>query len=267
VRLRARRAIVIALGLASPPALSAQTQVVVPNVYTNTGATAVSAVPIHIQNNPWTFQLIYHESQLTGLIGKDLTAISYRRGATEGGGYPLQTTTWSNYVVRLGPSVAPSSATGTFANNFTAAPTLVNSGPWTVPFLAWQNFGPPGPNPWGPALAFDTPYHYTGGHLAMLITHPGSDNPFIGNALIDSAGSTSPGQGIDFTYRASTGFDAASGSASVFMPVVQFTAVQPVPEPTTCLLGGAAVLAAGAAVRRLRRREPPAPLASDGGSQ
>src|SRR5439155_19166976 len=113
-------------------------------------------------------------------------------------------------------------------------------------------------NPWGPVIAFDTPYHYTGGNLAMLITHPGSDNTNIGNALMDTTTSTSPGLGSDFAYYANTGFDVSSGSSSAFMPIVQFTAVQPVPEPATCLLAGATLMGVGAAIRRLRRRDPAA---------
>ena len=106
----------------------------------------------------------------------------------------------------------------------------------TAGFLAWPNNGPGAPNPWGPEIGFDTPYHYTGGHLAMLITHPGSDNPNIGNALLDAAGMNTPGRGIDYSYFAGQGFDINSGSSSNFLPVVRFTAVEPVPEPATWMI-------------------------------
>jgi hypothetical protein len=222
-------------------------------VYENADGPASSPLPIHAQGNPWTFQLVLHESQLVAMLGMEITAISYRRSATEGGGYPLQTTTWSDYRIRMGPSVAPSAAAGTFASNFTAPATQVRSGSLTVPPFAWPNNGPPGPNPWGPEITFNTPYLYTGGNLAMLITHPGSDNPSIGNALIDSAGSASPGQGTAYRYFAGQGFDVASGSPSVFMPIVRFTTVAPVPEPGSALLAGAVVVVVGA-VTALRRR-------------
>jgi hypothetical protein len=262
MRLPARSLTLAVFGLAASPPALAQVNVVVPNIYTNALGGGVSAVPIDIQGHSWTIQLIYDQGQLTNLVGQDITGIAYRRGApAAGGGYPLQTTTWSNYVVRLGPSVAPTAATGTYATNFTTAPTQVRSGPWTVPPFAWPNNGPPGPNPWGPVLTFDTPYHYSGGNLAMLITHAGSDNPNIGNALMETTTSTSPGLGIDFAYYANTGFDVSSGSASGFMPVVQFTAVQPVPEPASCLLTGAVVLAVGVARRPPRRRVLPLPMA------
>lgn len=230
------------------------TGVVVPNVYTNQNGLGVTALPIDIQGHPRTLQWIISAGQLTNLVGMDLTGISYRRGATQGGSYPLVTTTWSTYVIRLGPSVAPSAATATFASNFTSTPVQVRSGSWTVPPFAWPNFGPPGPNPWGPVASFDTPYLYTGGDLAMLVTHPGSDNNNIGNALMDTTTHNSPGFGTDYSYFYDFSFDSSSGAATEFMPIVQFTAVTPTPEPSSWLAAGAAVLGVGAGLRRLRCR-------------
>ena len=258
---------VVFLGLGWSSPVHAQSQVVVPNTYTNTDGLGVSSVPIDAQNRSWTFQLICNQSQLTGLIGQEITGIAYRRGATEGGGYPLVTTTWESYIIRVGPSVAPNAATGTFASNFTAAPTEVRSSSLTVPPFAWPNLGPPGPNPWGPVITFDTPFLYTGGDLAIQIAHPGSNNPSIGNALMDTTATASPGRGTDYSYFAGTGFDVSSGVSSVFMPIAQFTAVTPVPEPATSLLTGAALMGLGAALLAQRRDslahkdlEPPACL-------
>jgi hypothetical protein len=242
-------AVVVGWGSTAP----VYAQVVVPNFYESVEGPGSSALPVHIQGNPWTFQLIVHENQLTSLVGKELTAISYRRSATEGGGYPIQTTSWAPYVIRLGPSVAPAAATGTFADNFSASPTQVRSGTLTVPPFAWPNQGVPGPNPFGPEISFDTPYLYTGGNLAMLITHPGSDNPNIGNALMDTAGTASPGRGTDFVYFAGQGFDVSSGSTSVFLPIVRFTAITPVTESETTLLAAGGALCAFAALRRFHR--------------
>jgi hypothetical protein len=242
-------ALVVGLGASAP--LAAQVFVVAPNIYTNAEGPGSSSVPIHIQNNPWTFQLIINANQLTGLVGTEISGIAYRHSAVMGGSYPNQPTTWSNYVIRLGPSVAPSAATGTFADNFTAAPTEVHSGAFSVSPGAWPNFGAPGPNPWGPVLEFDTPYLYTGGDLAMLITHSGSDNPNIGDSLIDTTGSASPGRGVDYSYFASTGFGSVTGNSSVFMPIVRFTGFAPVPEFSSGLLSGAALLGL-IAIRRKR---------------
>src|SRR5689334_1705831 len=95
----------LAVALVGWWAAAAPAQVVVPNAYTNQNGLGVSALPIDIQGHPDTLQLVISGSQLTTLVGMDLTGISYRRGATMGGSYPLQTTTWSDYVIRLGPGV------------------------------------------------------------------------------------------------------------------------------------------------------------------
>jgi len=234
----------------------AQVNVVAPNFYTSTEGPGSSSVPIHITNNPWSFQLIIGASQLTGLVGTEITGFAYRHSAVMGGSYPLQTTTWSNYVVRMGPSVAPNAATGTFANNFTSTPTQVHAGAFTVSPGAWPNFGAPGPNPWGPILQFDAPYFYAGGDLAIFITHPGSNNPNIGDSLVDTTASTSPGLGTDYSYFASTGFDSASGATSVFMPIIRLTGVVSVAEPTTLLLAGLVVAGFVVGRRRLTAIRP-----------
>jgi len=244
----------LVVGLMSAHVVSAQTFVVAPNIYTNAEGPGSAPVPIDIQNFSWTFQLVINQNQLTGLLGHQITGIAYRHSAVMGGGYPLVTTTWSNYVIRLGESVAPSAATTTFSNNFTAGSTQVRSGAFTVGPNAWPNNGAPGPNPWGPTLEFDTPFLYTGGHLAMLLTHPGSNNPDMGNALIDATGMSSPGRGTDFAYFAGVGFDVATGNSSNFMPVVRFTGIPAVPEPGAGLLIGT-VLAGLAVVSRWRRPE------------
>jgi hypothetical protein len=206
---------------------------VAPVIYTNAEGPGSTPTPIHIQGAPRTFQFIINESQLTGLVNTQITGISYRHSAVSGGGYPLQTTTWAEYSISLGASVAPSSATGTFANNFTAGSTLVRTGSFTAAPFSWPNPGPPGPAPWGPIIDFDTPYFYTGGHLAMLITHPGSDNPNIGDALIDATGSSSPGQGTDYSFFIENVFNGTAGTSNLFMPIVQFSGFSSVPEPSS----------------------------------
>ncbi len=89
------------------------------------------------------------------------------------------------------------------------------------------------------------------GHLPARL-HPGSDNPQIGDALIDTTGSASPGLGTNYAYVAGQGFDTLAGASSVFLPVVRFS-FQPVPEPATGLLACGAVAGCVAAWRRRRR--------------
>jgi hypothetical protein len=107
----------------------------------------------------------------------------------------------------------------------------------TVPPLAWPQGSPPAPSPWGIEITFNTPYLYTGGNLALLVTHPGSNNPDQGNSLLDASASSSPGLNTDYAEVAANSFNATAGNLSNFVTVVRFTGVPAaVPEPTTLLL-------------------------------
>jgi hypothetical protein len=245
-------AIVIALTASAP--LLAQVSAVVPNIYTNTTAPGYSGTLIGVTASPFTTELIWNANQLTGLIGSQLTSIQYREGHGLPNGYPFSTTTWSDYRISLAPSVAPSAVSATFADNFTASPTLVRSGPLTVAPFAWPIGG--SPSPWGVQILFDTPYLYTGGNLAILISQPGSSNPDPGNGLLDAWSSSSPGNGTDFQSVIASSFNATTGALSAFGTVVLLNGTTPVPEPSTfVLVGGAATI-----VGVFRRRRQPVKL-------
>jgi hypothetical protein len=230
----------------------AQTFVVVPNAFADTAGTGASSLLISPQNNPRTVQIVWNANQLTDLVGAQITALTYRLSAALPNGYPIQTTTWSDYNISLGPSVLPSQASTTFANNFLAPPTPVRSGPLTVPPLAWPTGGggSPTPTPWGFEIPFATPYLYTGGNLGLLVSLSGSDNPTFGNALLDSTGSASPGNGVNYTNISANTFNATTGVTSVFSTIVRLTAT-PVPEPLGLLALGLVALIPWA--RTLRR--------------
>jgi hypothetical protein len=228
--------------------------IVTPNIYTNAEGPGSSNVHIAPLNNPRTVQVILNENQLTGLINHHLTGVTYRLTNIIPGPYPLQTTTWADYSIRLGPSVAPVNASPTFANNFIAASTLVRTGPLTVPPFAWPQGSPPNPSPWGIEILFQTPYLYTGGHLAFQLIHPGSDNPSQGNSLLNATGMASPGQGIDFRNVVATSNTSPTGVLNNFSTVMRFTAIAAVPEPGTLLLTGVAgLLAAGWVIWKRQR--------------
>jgi hypothetical protein len=234
------------------PSLSSAQVVVVPNIFTSAPGGAGSQSLIGVQNNPWTVQLIWNENQLTGLIGSQITSIRYRLNTVIPNGYPLQTTTWSDYRISMGGSVAPNQATGTYANNFVGSPVLVRSGPLTVPPFAWPTGGGGGtPHPFGVEIAFDTPFAYLGGPLAMLVTHPGSNNPDIGNALLESTSSSAPGNGTDFTRISSNNFNGLIGTTSVFSGVIQLTAT-PIPEPSSVALVALLLAPIAHRLRRIR---------------
>jgi hypothetical protein len=250
------RPICIAMGLASAivaPA-SAQVTATVPNIYASAGGTGVSNILIGQTGNPWSVELIWNANQLTGLVGSQITSVKYRLGSVVPGGYPLTTTTWSDYRISFGSSVAPSAASTTLSSNFTATPTLVRSGPLTVGPNAWPAGG--NPTQWGVEIFLDTPYFYTGGNLAMLVNQPGSSNPSQGNALLDTSTSSSPGYGTDYQMVAGNSFTATTGVLSGFGTIVLLTGTTPVPEPSTLVLVGGAATAIGV----FRRRRQPAKL-------
>ena len=127
--------VIISLAIAVPT--SAQVTTAVPNIYANTDGTGVSNILIGPTGNPWSVELIWNANQLTGLIGSEITSVKYRQSSAAPGGYPLTTTTWSDYRISFGASVAPSAASTTLASNFLVSPTLVRSGPLTVGPNAW----------------------------------------------------------------------------------------------------------------------------------
>lgn len=235
---------------------SAQVVAVVPAVYASAEAPGSNSAPIAFINNPRTVQFLMNANQLTDLVDRPITGITYRLSNVTPGAYPLVPTTWAEYRIRLGPAVAPAAATTTFADNYTSPPQLVRSGPLTVPPIAWPTGGGGTvPAPWGFEIVFDTPYVYTGGHLALLLTHPGSDNTSQGNSLLDAAAASSPGLGTDFACVIGPGLDAATGTPNNFPNVVRFTAGAVVPEPSALALGGLALAAVGRRLWHNRRHE------------
>jgi hypothetical protein len=253
-----RFAACLAAVLLVPGAAPAQTTTyaVIPSVYADAEGPGANNVLVRHQGSPYTALFVYSATALATLVGSEITGLTFRSAGALPDGYPLVTTTWADYRVSIGPAVAPAAVGTVFANNFTAVATLVRSGPLTVPRYAWPHTGP-GPEPWGFEITFDQPYLYTGGNLAILVTHPGSDNPSFGNNLMNAAVSTSPGFGVDYAALNAPGFNAASGAIDNFPTILRLTG-QPVPEPHFALLGAALAVLASRARRRLRQwRRPP----------
>lgn len=208
----------------------------VPNVYTNAEGPGSSNSLIRNQANPRTIQIIINENQLTGLLNHAISGITYRLSNNLPNGYPISQTTWSDYTIQLGGSVAPVDAIDLFASNFSTSPTTVRTGPLSVSPFSWPVGTPPSPSPWGVQIQFSSTYLYTGGHLAMLITHPGSDNLDQGNSLLDATSSASPGVGVDYTTFTGNSYMATQGVETVFHNVIRFTGIAAVPEPGTVAL-------------------------------
>ena len=260
----ARLLILLTLVLTGPGYLIAQpiSFFAVPNIYANAEGPGSSNSLIRNAGNPRTVQIILNQNQLTSMVNHSITGITYRLTNSLPNGYPIFQTTWSDYQIQLGPSVAPGSAVAQFASNFTSPPVTVRTGPLTVAPFSWLVGSPPVPSPWGVEIQFNTPYVYTGGNLALMVTHPGSDNPDQGNSLLDAAGTSSPGNGVDYTAITGNAYQALEGTQNLFTNVIRFTGVAAVPEPAAVslvLLILAAILVRRSFIRDAAGTTPPEP--------
>ncbi len=220
----------------------AHAQTVVPNEYTNTAAPGGGGLNTFIRDsgNPRTGQLLINANQLTGLIGQSLNSISFRlfTGATTA--FPATNATWADYTISIGQGVAFGSQTTTFANNFVGAPTVVRSGPLTLPAGALPGGGI-SPNPFGTAITFSLPFVYTGGNLLIEIRHTGSNIVNTANDFLEAALTTDPNYNLNFWSATATGNTATTGAQNTFS-IVRLGAI---PEPSTVALlvvGGAGAL-------------------------
>ncbi|MBK9332387.1 MAG: hypothetical protein IPM96_08340 [Ignavibacteria bacterium] len=165
----------------NPPSAS----VVVPNAYQNTPGTAVFTGPL--TTTARTYQFLIQASQLTSLVGKNLTGFKMRIPASSTANWPLSDVTFPNYDIYLSESVEPSARSLTFANNIVGAQTQVRSGSLFIPANSYT-FGS-SPNAFGPEITFNTPWFYAGGNVLIELRHTG----FTGTSRTNDAISTSTG--------------------------------------------------------------------------
>ena len=222
--------------------------VVVPNAYANTAA-STSGLNTFIRDsgNPRKGQLMINANQLGGINnGDQITGITFRlwTGATVG--FPANDATWADYSIAVGQAVAPLSGTTTFATNFTGTPTLVRSGSLTIPKNSFTSGG--NPNAWGYEIKFQTPYTYTGGHLAIEVRHTGSNIVNVASDFLEVATTADAGY-VSGNFRSYT----ATGNTATVGALANFTvtrlSVQAVPEPASLTALGIGALAL------LRRRK------------
>ena len=118
----------------------------------------------------------------------------------------------------MGQGVPFGSQTTTFASNFVGAPTVVRTGPLTIPAGAF----PVGPNPrpFGSNIALTTPFVYTGGNLLVEIRHTGSN--IVNNAandFLEAVLQTDPNYNVNFWSATATGNTATTGALNTFTVV------------------------------------------------
>ncbi|TVQ61518.1 MAG: hypothetical protein EA379_06170 [Phycisphaerales bacterium] len=217
---------------------SANITQVVPPAYDGAQGTASFVGPMAIGAR--TYQLLISETQLTNLVGLELTGISWRLPANATIGWPASNLSYNNYDIYLSDSVDPSDRSLTFADNIVGTQTQVRSGALSVD-AGDYTFGS-SPNAFGPTIFFNTGYLYTGGNLLLELRHDGNG---VASRAMDAIGTSTAGYGTDFSAAWQSGYDAVSGFQGNFA-IVEFTAI---PAP-----GAAALLGLGALVATRRRR-------------
>lgn len=188
------------------------------------------------------------DQSLLGLnVGDQITGLTFRLDRTQS---ELPAQVVNDYSITLSTSTsAAGTLSTTFADNIGADAVNVRSGPLTIDTGDWTGGGRP--NPFGPLIAFQTPFVYQGGTLLVDYVHDGF--PLGGRRVDFSFGIT----GAQTLFGNPDSPTANLQNARNGTPVFQFEAHPPTPEPeavpepafVTGLLGVSA-----AALRKRRRR-------------
>jgi hypothetical protein len=187
-----------------------------------------------------TYQMTINANQLTGVIGDQLTGLQWRLNGAAATNWPPVDASFSFFNIFIGPGVAPSAMSNTFADNFTGTATQVRSGAITFPAGVFTSGS--APNVFGPSIMFDSAYLYSGGDLTVEIrfsnqTGATTQSPFDAVAV---SGGPSNGWGVDFAARWTANSAGTTGANGNFIVTNFHTSA--IPEPTSgCILALALV--------------------------
>jgi hypothetical protein len=195
---------------------------VVPDAFANTPGGAAFIGPL--ANSERTYQQLIHESLLTDLVGRQITAVTFRLGPNISNPWPADTATYSFYNIFLSGSVAPADRSLTFSENIVGPQTQVRSG--SLMFDADSFPVGNSPNDFGAPIGFDSGWLYTGGHLLLEIRHSGSDS--TSRSVEALSASSSPGYGNLYSAAWQGNADAETGFQGNFA-IPQFTTIAPAP--------------------------------------
>lgn len=185
---------------------------VIPTAYSTTPGTATFLGPL--ANAARTYQLLIHESELTGLAGGTVEGLTFRLPVSATASWPIEPTTFTNFDIYLSGSVTPADRSLTFANNAVGVQRLVRSGSLIIPVNSFPSGG--SPNPFGEVIDFDSSYLYSGGHLLIEIRHSG----FAGNSRsVDAIGTSVSGYGTLFSACWTGSYTGTAGSQGNFSVV------------------------------------------------
>jgi hypothetical protein len=196
----------------------AQTYSPIPNDYGSTSAGSTFLGPM--ANAARTYQLLINESQLTDHVGRLIDGFAWRLPSSATAPWPLTDVDFSQFDLRLSPSVAPASRSLTFSANVAGSQVLVKSGPLHVPANSYP-FGSSGTvaNDWGPMITFDTPYLYMGGHLLIELRHTGFSGSSRSVDAIAATGGPTGVYGIQVSACWTGSYSGTSGSQGNFSAI------------------------------------------------
>jgi hypothetical protein len=206
----------LAVALAAAAPVRAQS-VVVPNANANVRGTSQLNTLVRNSGNPRTFQMGIAASELAAIpVGSYLTGVSFRAmvfSANPAVWPSPAPVNWTDYEITLGDAIPIPTWTTTFASNMTNA-TPVRTGAMTIPTGVWlhsNGLPVPQPNPWGDYFFdFQRPFPYSGGDVALLFSHPGSDSSTF--TYLETVASDN----LNWRALTATGFRVPTGGASPF---------------------------------------------------
>jgi hypothetical protein len=199
------------------------------------GDTGGAGAPI--SGEALTTQFVYGSSLLNNLpIGSQINGIFFRLVERDPTG-PVTNFTYNNFNITMSQSLkAPGSLSMTFEDNIGPGASLVRSGSLTISAGSY-----PGGlilNPFGPEIAFTTPYRYMGGDLLFTIRASSiasiSNNP--GNLITAYAGGSGSMQTVGGLYNDASAVFGINSSPVLQLDYSPFAAS--VPEPSSLALMG-----------------------------
>lgn len=166
----------------------AQTQLVVPN--SNEGGIFIGPYASAARR----LQLIIDDTLLTSLVGKNLTAISFRLPASTAESWPPSALTMNTFEIYLSDSVEPADRQLDFAANVVGIQTKVRSGSLPIPAGALTVGS--NPNDFSFKITFTSAWLYNGGNLLIEIIHSGTG---ISSRSVQAALTSASGYGSLFS--------------------------------------------------------------------
>ncbi|RYD36515.1 MAG: hypothetical protein EOP86_05770 [Verrucomicrobiaceae bacterium] len=161
------------------------------------GTTSGNTSPL--RDTPRTYQAYYPASRFSSITTTQvLTGLQFQlssgvpSGVPDGGAWPSQDLTFSDYTIQLSTGSGELAADGSYLASTTAFTygqgsnlTTVRTGGLTISSASFANSGTPQPNDFGATILFSVPYTFTpGDSLVLTLSHTGfvptgDINPFF----------------------------------------------------------------------------------------